>query len=101
MTVTGMNEAQTADHIEEAFTRWERHSKILRRVDLSLITAGGMHLRELTPAVSRLRDAEDRGADDEARSDLDILVVTTVAMVAPVRQEAVPGPGDPGPRGNI
>jgi hypothetical protein len=94
MTVTGMNDTQVVDHIDEAFTRWERRSKISWRVDLFPITASGIRLSELTPAVSWLPDTGGRGTDEanEARPDLGILVVTTVAMVAPARQEAEPGP---------
>jgi hypothetical protein len=94
MTVTGMSEAQAEEHIDEAFTRWERRSEIPWRVDLSLITSARIRLSQPTPAVPRLPGTEGRGTDgaDETRPDLDILVVTTVAMVAPDGQQSVPGP---------
>jgi hypothetical protein len=94
MTVTGMNQAQTEEHIDEAFARWERRSEVSWRVDLSLITAAGIRLSELAPLVPQLPSASDRGTErvGEARPDLDLLVVTTVAIIPPARQQPEPGP---------
>jgi len=78
----------------------ERHSEIPWRVDLSLITGAGIRLSEPAPAVPLLPDAGVRGTDRPGadQPDLDILVVTTVAIVTPAGQEPEPGSGGCGIR---
>jgi hypothetical protein len=46
MAVTGMNPTEASQHIDEAFTRWERRSAIRWRVDLSMIAAAGIRLAQ-------------------------------------------------------
>ena len=46
MAVTGMSPAEADEHIGEAFARWERRSAIRWHVDLSVIAAAGIRLRE-------------------------------------------------------
>lgn len=90
MTVTGMSPGQTEEHIDEAFARWERRSRVSWQVDLSLITGTGTRLAEAAQAP------RDYGQEAE-ETEPGLLVVTTLTTVVPASLRArggqEPGPG--------
>jgi hypothetical protein len=90
MTVTGMSPGQAEEHIDEAFARWERRSRVSWQVDLSLIAGAGIRLAEAAQAP------RDYGQEAE-ETEPGLLVVTTLTTVVPASLRArggqEPGPG--------
>jgi hypothetical protein len=91
MAVTGMSPAEADDHIGEAFARWERRSGIRWHVDLAVIAAAGIRLREPpgTLAVdprSMENELPPWDAGDEPQGG--VLVVATVAAFIPASELA-------------
>jgi hypothetical protein len=87
MAVTGMTEEQAEEHVDEAFARWTQRSRIAWHVDLSMITAAGLRLREPPPPPAP-REAKDAEAPDI------LVVTTTVTAIRLPRAPREPGPGE-------
>lgn len=64
--VTGMIDLETELHIRDAFDQWQRRSAVSWRVDLSLISAAGIRVREPEPqAAARFARGASRGYDPD------------------------------------
>jgi hypothetical protein len=72
--VTGMTDAETERHIRDAFDRWGRRSEVSWRVDLSLITAAGIRVREPAPTP----EAWDYDPDED---EADMLTITPLTRL--------------------
>jgi hypothetical protein len=90
ISVTGMSPAEAQAHVCDAFDRWERRSAIPWRVDLSMITAAGIHLlvpqlqagaASSSPPPPRAEPADEPGEDEGG-----VLVVATVATYIPASE---------------
>jgi hypothetical protein len=88
--VTGMNDAETEQHICGAFDRWERRSEVSWRVDLSLITNAGIRLSQTPPEPVHPRPAVTGNSPDEA--DILVIITAVTAVVIP-EPTAATGPG--------
>jgi hypothetical protein len=93
ITVTGMSPAQAGEHIDAAFARWERRSRVSWQVDLSLITAAGIRLHEAAQAPG------DYEPETPGEPGPGILVITAITSLPPgPRPPSGPEPEpEPGP----
>jgi Domain of unknown function (DUF5710) len=90
--VTGMIDLETELHIRDAFDLWARRSEVSWRVDLSLISAAGIRVREPEPGT----EAEARFArgasrvyepDEDEPGMLTIRPITRLADITPETPE--------------
>jgi hypothetical protein len=94
--VTGMIDLEAELHIRDAFDLWARRSEVSWRVDLSLISAAGIRLREPEPEPEPEPETEarfGRGAsrgydpDEDEPGMLTIKPITRLADITPETPE--------------
>lgn len=86
--VTGMNEEQAQDHIDDAYAVWRARNTREWTLDLRILTTAGI---ELAPPPDR-RDRARIAADTLADLDLDLDLGTGAAVDATPHPPAVPEP---------
>jgi hypothetical protein len=88
--VTGMIDLEIERHIRDAFDQWERRSAVSWRVDLSLISAAGIRVREPEPETqARFARGASRGydPDEDEPGMLTIRPITRLADITPETPE--------------
>jgi hypothetical protein len=82
IAVTGISPAEADQHIDEAFDRWYRRSAQPWHVDLSMIAAAGIRLRQ-APQAQVGPVLGEPAAPEAAAASEGVLLVTTVVEFVP------------------